>query len=65
MVGWLVGWFVVLFYGVSNLFGLFNIELSYFDKSFQQYIFLVYTQINVKTRFQTIQFIVITQFRTI
>ena len=27
-IGWLVGWLVILFYGVSNVFGSFNIELN-------------------------------------
>ena len=26
------GWLVVLFYGISTLFGSFNVELSHFDK---------------------------------
>ena len=33
----LFGWLVVLFYGVSTLFGSFNAELSHFDKSFKQF----------------------------
>ena len=33
---WLVGWLVVLFYGVSTLFGSFNAELS-LDKSLKQF----------------------------
>ena len=46
----LVGWF----YGFSTLFGLFNAELSHFDKSFTQLSlawiqFFVYTQLNVET----------------
>ena len=53
---------VVLFYGVSTLFGSFNAELSYFDKSFKQFSlvpaqFFVYTELNFKTvLFQMIQF---------
>ena len=31
-----IDWLVVLFYGISTLFGLFNAELSHFDKSFKQ-----------------------------
>ena len=34
---WLVGWLVVLFYGVSTLFESFDAELSHFDKSFKQF----------------------------
>ena len=60
LVGWLVGLFVCLFYGVSTIFGSFNAELSNFDKSFEQLVeykfsFFVYTQSNVKTvLFQTL-----------
>ena len=64
---------VVLFYGVSTLFGSFNAELSQFDKglhvsrSFFLQIcmstFFVYTQLNVKiVLFQTIQFSIRWQF---
>ena len=28
---------IVLFYGVSTLFGLFNTESNHFDKSFKQF----------------------------
>ena len=28
-VGWLVGWFVRSFYGVSTLFGSFNADLNF------------------------------------
>ena len=60
---------IVLFHGVSNLFGLFNAKLSYFDKSFKQFSlalvqFFVYTQLNVKTvLFQTVQLSISTQFK--
>ena len=48
------GQLVVLFYGVSTLFGSFQTKLSYFDKSFIQ--FSVVFRLNVKTvLFQTIQ----------
>ena len=61
MVGWL---FFGFFYGVSTLFWLFNAESSHFDK-FQtiqfRKIFLVYTQLNIKT----IQFSISTQFSSI
>ena len=45
------GWSVILFYGVSTLYGLFNAELSHFDKfqAIQFSISFVYTQLNVKT----------------
>ena len=55
---------VVLFYGISTLFGSFNAELSHFDKSFKQFSTVFYTQLNIKTSlFQTVQFSISTQFR--
>ena len=63
------GWLVVLFYGVSTLFGLFNTKLSHFDKSFKQFSlvkvhFFVYIQLHVKpVLFQTIQFSLSMQFK--
>ena len=59
-------WLVVLFYGISTLFGSFNGKLSHFDKSpnksvSYKYRFCMYT--DVKTvRFQAIQFSISTQF---
>ena len=43
IIYWFV-WFVVLFYGVSTLFGSFIARLSHFDKNFKQYSFLLFTQ---------------------
>ena len=33
----LVVYLIILFYGISTLFGSFNAQLSHFDKSFQQF----------------------------
>ena len=35
--GMRIGRLVVMFYGISTLFGSFNAELSLFDKSFKQF----------------------------
>ena len=65
----LFGWLLVLFYGISSLFGSFNTELSHFDKSFKQFSlvkvqFVVYMQLYVKTvLFQTVQFSISMQFK--
>ena len=56
---------VILFHGVSTLFGLSNAELNF--KQFSLVLNskdLVYKQLNIKTvLFQTIQFSVSTQFK--
>ena len=63
----LAGWLVVLFYGISTLFGSFNAELSQFDKfqtiQFSISIVFLYIQLNAKTvLFQKIQFTIQKQF---
>ena len=35
--GLMIGWLVVLFYGISTLFRSFNTKLSHSDKSFKQF----------------------------
>ena len=60
-----VGWFVVLFYGISTFFGSFNTKLSHFEK-FQtimfSIVFFIYVQLNAKTvLFETIQFYISTK----
>ena len=60
MIGWLVDWLVRLFSGVSTLFGSFNAELGFSDKSFKQF------NSNVKIfLFQTILFSKSSQFNSI
>ena len=62
----LIGWLVVLFYGVLNLFRSFNAELNFKHIQFSISIVLVYKQLNVKTLlFQATQFSISTQFSSI
>ena len=61
----MISFSVALFYGVSNLFGSFNAELSHFEKVFKQpSLVYFFTLLNVKTvLFQTIQCNIRTQFK--
>ena len=59
-------WLVVLFYGVSTLFGSFNAELNFKKIQFSISIVFVCKQLNVKTvLFQTVQFTIHTEFSSV